>query len=87
MFSLQDRIISVFIDNQTRVLKDIEVSNAIVEQGIPCNVEDVRRHAQSLSPALFQLMFDNDRTATIHVEPKVNALFIIIQYFMIYSLD
>jgi len=74
MTSLQDRIISVFIDKQTRVLKDTELSSALINQGIPCDVEAVRRQVQALSPALFQLMFNDDRTVTIRVEPKVNYI-------------
>jgi hypothetical protein len=78
MNSLQDRIISVFIDKQTRGLKNTEVSTELVKQGIPCNAEDVRRLTQSLSPALFQLILNADRTTTILVEPKVNYFFIVI---------
>lgn len=76
MTSLQDKILSVFIDKRRRVLKDTEVSNALVDQGIPCTTDDILRHVGLLSPALFQLTPNNDRTATtIRVEPQVNDRF------------
>jgi hypothetical protein len=78
MTSLQDKIISVFIDKQKRILKDTEVSIELVNQGIPCSSEDVRRLTQSLSPALFQLRVNDDRTTTIRVEPKVNYFFVVV---------
>jgi hypothetical protein len=81
MTTLQDRILSVFIDHQTRVLKDSDVMNGLINQGIPCSIEDVRRQVQSLSPALFQMVFNEDRTVvTIRVEPTVKYLFSFIEF-------
>jgi len=54
------------------------VSTELVKQGIPCNAEDVRRLTQSLSPALFQLILNADRTTSILVEPKVKNYFFIV---------
>jgi hypothetical protein len=76
MTNLPDSIISVFLDKQAHVLKDTELCNALVNQGIPCNVDDIRRHVQLLSPSLFQLTLNKDGTQIIRVEPKVNDLFL-----------
>ena len=80
MTSLPNSIVSVFLDKQARVLKDSEISTALVNQGILCNVEEIRRHVKLLSPALFQLIFDRDGTITIHVEPKVICFCVILKF-------
>ena len=74
MTSVQDSILSVFLDKQARVLKDTDVSTALVNQGIPCDTDDVRRHVRLLSPGLFHLTDNTDGTITIRVDPKVNCL-------------
>jgi hypothetical protein len=71
MTNLSDKIISVFLDKQILILKDSEISLSLVAQGIQCYTEEVRRHAQSLSPTLFQLSFNKDSSITIRVDPKV----------------
>ena len=75
MTSLQDAILSAFIERKTRQLKDTDVSLALSKQGIDCDPEDIRRHVHLLSPALFQLIFNTDQTLTIRVEPTVNQFF------------
>ncbi len=71
MTNLSDKIISVFLDKHVLTLKDSEISLALVAQGIPLYTEEVRRYAQSLSPALFQLLFNKDSSMTIQVDPRV----------------
>ncbi|CAF4099811.1 unnamed protein product, partial [Rotaria sp. Silwood1] len=71
MTSLPDSIISVFLEKRQCVLTDTEVNNALVNQGISCNVEDIRRHVQLLSPGLFQLINNANERVTIRVEPKI----------------
>jgi hypothetical protein len=78
MASLPDSIVSVFLDKQAHALKNTEVSIALVNQGIPCNPEDVRRHVQLLSPALIQLIPPEDKTITIRVDPKVNNVLVLL---------
>jgi hypothetical protein len=75
MTSVQDSILSVFLDKQARVLKDTDLSTALINKGIPCSADDVRRHVRLLSPGLFQLTDNDDGTITIRVDPKVNCLF------------
>jgi hypothetical protein len=75
MTNLPDKIISVFLDKQVLTLKDSEISHSLVAQGIPLYTEEVRRCAQSLSPALFQLSFNKDNSMTIQVDPRVNHIF------------
>ncbi|CAF2528528.1 unnamed protein product [Rotaria sp. Silwood2] len=71
MASLSDSIISVFLDKRQCILTDTDVNNALVNQGISCNVEDIRRHVQILSPGLFQLINNANGRVTIRVEPKI----------------
>ncbi|CAF4921366.1 unnamed protein product, partial [Rotaria sp. Silwood1] len=71
MTSLPDSIISVFLEKRQCILTDTEVNNALVNQGISCNVEDIRRHVQLLSPGLFQLINNANERVTIRVEPKI----------------
>jgi hypothetical protein len=71
MTNLSDRIISVFLDKQVLVLTDSDISLSLVAQGVQCYTEEVRRHVQLLSPSVFQLSLNKDKT-TIHVDPKVN---------------
>jgi hypothetical protein len=76
MTSLQDEILSAFIDQNICELKDTEVSIALTRKGIACSPEEVRRQVQLLSPALFQLIFNGDKPATICVKPIVNNFFL-----------
>lgn len=71
MTNLPDKIITIFLDKQSLILKDSEISLSLVAQGIQCYTEEVRRHVQSLSPALFQLSVNKNNTMTICVEPTV----------------
>ncbi|CAF1381804.1 unnamed protein product [Adineta steineri] len=73
MNNLSDNIISAFLDKQVYVLKDVELCSAIANQGVSCTVNDIRRQVQQLSPALFQVIFSNDGTATIRVDPKIEV--------------
>ncbi|CAF3865378.1 unnamed protein product [Rotaria magnacalcarata] len=71
MSRLGDDIISVFLDRRQCVLTDADVFKALNHQGISCTVESVRQQAQLLSPALFHLMPNENRTVTINVDPKI----------------
>jgi hypothetical protein len=75
MTNLQDGILLAFIDQNARQLKDTDVSIALTRKSIACSPEEVQRHVRSLSPALFQLTFNADKTVTIRVEPTVNYFF------------
>jgi hypothetical protein len=81
MTNLSDKIITVFLDKQTDILKDSDISLSLVAQGIQCYVEEVRRHVQSLSPALFQLSFNKDNKMTISLDPTV------IDYLVVFLLN
>ncbi len=81
MTNLSDKIISVFLEKEALVLKDSEISLSLVAQGIQCYAEEVRRHVQSLSPALFQLSFNKDNKMTISLDPTV------INYLVFYLLN
>jgi hypothetical protein len=81
MTNLSEKILTVFLDKQTVVLKDSDISLSLVAQGIQCYVEEVRRHVQSLSPALFQLSFNKDNKMTISLDPTV------INYLVFYLLN
>ncbi|CAF4600210.1 unnamed protein product, partial [Rotaria magnacalcarata] len=70
MSRLGDDIISVFLDRRQCVLTDADVFKALNHQGISCTIESVRQQAQLLSPALFHLMPNENRTVTINVDPK-----------------
>ena len=72
MTNLSDKIISVFLDKQILTLKDSEISLSLVAQGTQCYIEEVRRTAQSLSPGLFQILYNKDKSLTIRIDPKVN---------------
>jgi hypothetical protein len=72
MSNLFDKIITVFLDKQASVLKDTDISLLLIAQGIQCYTEDIRRHVQTLSPALFRLTVSNDNTITVRVDPTVN---------------
>lgn len=72
MTNLSDKIISVFLDKQILILKDSDINLSLITQGIQCYIEEVRRHVQSLSPGLFQLLFNKDNSIIIHVDPQVN---------------
>jgi hypothetical protein len=74
MTNFSDQIISVFLAKKILILKDAEISLALIAQGIQCYTEEVRRHVQSLSPALFQISFIKDSSMTIRVDPKVIEL-------------
>jgi hypothetical protein len=63
------------MDRKARVLEDKDVSIGLNNQGIPCTPEDIHRHVQLLSPGLFQLTFDQNRTMMITVDPKVCCWF------------
>jgi hypothetical protein len=71
MTNLSDKIISVFLDKKILILKDSDISLSLIAQGIQCYTEEVRRHAQLLSPTLFQLSFSKNNTMTISVDPQV----------------
>ncbi|CAF4224636.1 unnamed protein product [Rotaria socialis] len=71
MSRLGDDIISVFLDRRQCVLTDTDVFRALNSQGISCTVESVRQQVQLLSPALFHLMSNENRTVTISVDPKI----------------
>ena len=66
-----DQIISVFLNKRSLSLKDSDISHSLVAKGTPLYVEEVRQHAQTLSPALFQLAFTKDAGMTITVDPHV----------------
>lgn len=66
-----DDIISIFLNKRTLTLKDSEISHVLVAQGTPLYIEEVRRHVQTLSPALFQLSFNKDSGMTVTVDPQV----------------
>jgi len=83
MTNLSDKIISVFLDKQVLILKNSDISLSLIAQGIQCYAEDVRRHAQLLSPGLFQLSYNKDSTVTIRVDPQVID-FVFFCFFLIY---
>ena len=78
MTSLQDEILSAFLDRNKDELTDAELTAAVAKTGIPVERETVRRHVQFLSPALFQLVQNTDQTLTIRVEPKVILRFVVV---------
>ncbi|CAF4797892.1 unnamed protein product, partial [Rotaria socialis] len=57
---------------QSLALKDSDISLSLVAQGVQCYKEEVRRHVQSLSPALFQLSINKDNTTGIRVDPAID---------------
>lgn len=71
MDNLPESIIRVFLTKQVLVLKDSNISHILHIQGIQCSEEEVRRHVQSLCPALFQISSHKDKTITIRVDPQV----------------
>ncbi|CAM4964904.1 unnamed protein product [Rotaria socialis] len=72
MANLSDNIIKVFLTKQSLALKDSDISLSLVAQGVQCYKEEVRRHVQSLSPALFQLSINKDNTTGIRVDPAID---------------
>jgi len=89
MTNIPDKIISVFLDKKLLTLKDSDISLSLIAQGVQCYIEEVRRHAQLLTPALFQLSFNKNSTMTISVDPKViNFIFYESSFFFIeFNLD
>jgi hypothetical protein len=84
MTNFSDQIISVFLAKKILILKDAEISLALIAQGIQCYTEEVCRHVQSLSPGLFQISFNKDSSMTIRVDPKVIELvFVFPSYLLI----
>lgn len=75
MSDLPNKVISVFLEKQALTLKDSEISLSLVAQGTQCYTENVRRIAQNLSPSLFLILINPDKSMTITVEPKVYLLF------------
>ena len=76
MTNLFDKIISVFLNKQVLILTDAVISLSLVAQGIECSIEEVRHHAQLLSPTLFKLSLDKDDTMIIRIDPKVIDIFL-----------
>lgn len=74
MTNRANEIISIFLNKRTTLLKDSEISHALVAQGTPLYIDDVRRHVQPLSPALFQLSFNKDSGMIITVDPQVISI-------------
>ena len=72
MANLANRIISLFLDQQTSQLRDVDICSALTEQGIPCDKERIRREVDHLSPGLFQSELDENGILIINVRPKVN---------------
>lgn len=81
MTSLQDAIISAFLDQNRNELTDAELTAAVAKTGISYELDTVRRHVRSLSPALFQLTTNTDQTLVIRVEPKVITVKIFFLFF------
>ena len=73
MANLADRIISIFLDQQTSQLRDVDILNALTQQGLPCEKESIRREVTRLSPALFEIELDENNELIINVRPKVNS--------------
>lgn len=72
MTSLEDAILLVFIERNQREFKDSEIVNFLNGQGFHCDSDAVRRHAQALSPALFQIIYNTGNSVSIRVDPIVN---------------
>lgn len=73
MTTLYDGILSVFLNRNKQEMTDTELNDALAKDGMNCNLDAVRRHVQSLSPAIFHLIKDYDESLIIRVEPKVTT--------------
>ena len=72
MNNLQNEILTVFINKNTLELKDTDVSSELAGNGVACTPKEVCQQVKLLSPGLFELNFNSDRTTTIRVKPRVN---------------
>lgn len=71
MSNLFDKIISVFLNKKQLILKDSDINHTLITQGIQCDIKEIHRHVQFLSPALFQTSSHKDNSMIIEVDPKV----------------
>lgn len=71
MTSLEDGILSIFIEQNRREFKDSEISRILNGKGFDCDSNTIHRHVQLLSPALFQIIYNSDKSMTIRFKPTV----------------
>jgi hypothetical protein len=71
MNNLQDDILAVFINKNSLELKDTDVSSELARIAVTCTPDEVCQQVRLLSPVLFELNSNPDRTTTIRVKPRV----------------
>lgn len=74
MDRLLNDIISIFIDQQIRQLRTVDISEALNRKGISCTTSEILLKLTPYAPTLFKLE-SNSSFTTIQVEPQVKQYF------------
>lgn len=71
MDQLSNKIVSIFVNRRVLEMNDIDISQALKEDGICCLTNEVLSQLRKLSPILFQLEKQNGPFTTVRVAPQV----------------